>query len=116
MPEILDPCQVQGLHSGLCSRNVLGMSVDLVNCDRNGASIPPGAHQRRQLGRSCMPFRSRLGPDYLREEIASVFDVNGASTALARNALREADALVFLVLRYRAAHRPACREARARGP
>jgi hypothetical protein len=42
MPEILDPRQVKGLHSGLCSRNVLGVSVDLVNRDRNGASIPPG--------------------------------------------------------------------------
>jgi hypothetical protein len=63
-----------------------------------------------------VPLRSRLRPGYLGEEIASLFDVNGASTALARNALREADALVCRALRYRAAHRPACREARALGP
>jgi hypothetical protein len=33
MPEILDPCQVKGLHSGLCSPNVLGVLADLVNGD-----------------------------------------------------------------------------------
>jgi hypothetical protein len=33
MPEILDPRQVKGLHSGLCSRSVLKAVADLVNGD-----------------------------------------------------------------------------------
>jgi hypothetical protein len=65
---------------------------------------------RNLKGPSCT-FRSGLGPAHPRDEITSVRVLNGASTALARNALREAGAPVFLALRYRAAHRPTCREA-----
>jgi hypothetical protein len=45
-----------------------------------------------------------------------VLVLNGASTALARNALREAGAPVFLALRYTAAYRPTCHEARVLCP
>jgi hypothetical protein len=43
MPEILDPREVKGLHSNLCSRNVLGVLAGFVNGDhvpRNSANCP----------------------------------------------------------------------------
>jgi hypothetical protein len=46
------------------------------------------------------------------DEITSVFALNGASTALVRNALREPGAPVYLALRYRAAYGPTYRGAR----
>jgi hypothetical protein len=63
----------------------------------------------------CLPeaVYDRLIP---RDEIPSVLVLNGASTALARNALRQAGAPVFLALRYRAAYRPTCCEARVLCP
>jgi hypothetical protein len=43
-PEVLDPRQVKGLHSGRCSRNVLGALAGLVNRDHTLATSPaPGA-------------------------------------------------------------------------
>jgi hypothetical protein len=76
------------------------------------------APHRRAWG---APFLSALDPEqqgvagHGRLKIVH-HSVSDHGTVRARNALREADALVFLVLRYRAAHRPACREARAPGP
>ena len=66
MPEILDPRQVKGLHSGLRSRNVLGVLADLVNGY-------PDPTQRRKHAAGCasasattegpsVPFRSGLEP------------------------------------------------------
>jgi hypothetical protein len=72
-----------------------------------------GNHRSTVCARSGLEGWNRLIP---RDEITCVLVLNGASTALVRNALREADAPVFLALRYRAAHRPACREARVLCP
>jgi hypothetical protein len=49
MPEILDPRQVKGLHSGLCPRNVLGMLAGFVD----------GDHRPPPLGSSRLDRRKR---------------------------------------------------------
>src|ERR1700746_662539 len=70
---------------------------------RNGASTPRGAHQLRQPPKDRrVLFQSGLGPAHPRDEITSVLVLSGASTALARNGLREAGPPVFLALRYMA--------------
>jgi hypothetical protein len=53
--------------------------------------------------------RARRRAAHPRDEITSVFALNGASTALARNALREPGAPVYFALRYRAAYGPTYR-------
>jgi hypothetical protein len=55
LPEILDPRQVKGLHSGLCSWNVLGALAGFVNGDHVGA-----VHRRRQ---TISTRRAHRGPD-----------------------------------------------------
>jgi hypothetical protein len=66
MPEILDPRQVKGLHSSLCSWNVLRALRGLVNGDRDRMQPrkhATGAHQLRHPPEDCRgPFRSGLGP------------------------------------------------------
>jgi hypothetical protein len=65
-PEILDPRQVKGLNSGLCSRIVLGRLVGFVNGDRDPMQPrehAAGCDQRRHPPKDCrVPFRSGLGP------------------------------------------------------
>jgi hypothetical protein len=67
MPEILDPRKVKGLHSGLCSRNVLRALADLVNGypdpdatvqARRGVRISFGNHRRTVC---AFPKRARTG-------------------------------------------------------
>jgi hypothetical protein len=79
-------------------------------------------HQRHRTGvfsraRPSCSLPKRLGPTHLQEWTTSVSVLNAASTAaLARNALREAGAPVFLALRYKAAYTPTCHEDRVLCP
>jgi hypothetical protein len=116
MPKILDPRQVKGCIPTKfpeCSKGARGSGQRLSRSDataqaRRGVRISFGNHRRTVC---AFPKRARTGSSPGMRSL-----LNGASTALVRNALREADAPVFLALRYRAAHRPACREARVLCP
>jgi len=91
------PLLKRWLVSSLCIRGIEPAS--LVEQDRRAA------------------FQSELRPTHLQEWTTSVSVLNAASTAaLARNALREAGAPVFLALRYRAAYTPTCHEDRVLCP
>jgi hypothetical protein len=67
MPEILDPRQVKGLHSSLCSWNVLGALAEFVNGDHDPAQPRKYAAGRAPAsataeGPSCaLPKRARTG-------------------------------------------------------
>ena len=75
------------------------------------------AQDHTAKGLSCaFQKRARSGSSLTRDEITPVSVLNGASAALVRNALPEAGAPVLLALRYWAAHRLACREARVLFP
>jgi hypothetical protein len=53
MPEIRDPRQAKGLHSGFCSRIVLGPLAGFVNGDRahieNGLARSPTVDKRQPV-------------------------------------------------------------------